>query len=70
MINQMVVSTEIEWVGYEHSRQVLQVQFLAGGVYQYDGVPEYVYEAFLEADSHGLFFAENVKGRYPFRRIS
>jgi hypothetical protein len=68
MVNQMVLSTEIEWIGYEEKRKMLQVEFIEGGIYQYDQVPRFVYEEFLKADSHGRFFEEHVKGKYPYRK--
>lgn len=69
MINQMVLSTEIEWIGYESKRSMLQVEFIAGGIYQYDNVPEGIYHEFLTADSHGRYFETQIKGRYSFRKI-
>ena len=69
MINQMVLSSEIEWVGYEQKRQMLQVEFIAGSVYQYEPVPETVFHNFLGAGSYGRFFETQVKGKYPFRKI-
>ena len=69
MINQMVLSSEIEWIGYEQKRSMLQVEFIAGGTYQYDNVPERIYKDFLGADSHGIFFESNIKGRYSYRKI-
>ncbi len=69
MINQMVLSTEIEWIGYEHKRSMLQVEFIAGSVYQYDNVPERIYENFLTAPSHGRFFETQIKGRYSYRKV-
>lgn len=69
MVNQMVLSTEIEWIGYEEKKNMLQVEFIAGGVYQYDGVPEEVYLDFLNSPSHGQFFETRIKGKYPYRRV-
>ena len=69
MINQMVLSTEIEWIGYERKKQMLQVEFIAGGIYQYDRVPETIYEAFLNAPSHGQYFDSRIKGQYAYRKI-
>lgn len=69
MINQMVLSREIEWIGYESKRRMLQVEFIAGGIYQYDNVPEGIYNEFLTADSHGRYFESQIKGRYSFRKI-
>lgn len=69
MINNMVLSSEIEWIGYEQKRQMLQVEFIAGGIYQYDRVPENLYHDFLSASSHGRFFEEKIKGQYTYRRV-
>ena len=69
MINQMVLSSEIEWIGYEHKNRMLQVEFIAGGVYQYDNVPTGIYEEFLASDSHGRFFENRIKGAYAYRKI-
>ena len=69
MVNQMVLSSEIEWIGYEHKRRMLQVEFLSGSIYQYDEVPETLYQSFLGAPSHGRFFENQIKGRFETRRV-
>ena len=69
MIKQMVDSSEIEWIGYDRKTQTLQVEFIVGGVYQYDHVPECVYQAFLAAPACNDFYEKQIKGQYPFRRI-
>lgn len=69
MVNQMVLSSEIEWIGYEQRNHMLQVEFIEGQTYQYQNVPETVYLNFLQADSHCNFLNEQIKGRYNFRRI-
>ena len=65
----MVLSTEIEWIGYEHKRNMLQVEFISGPVYQYDNVPEKIYESFLTAPSYGRFFEANIKGKFSCRKV-
>ena len=69
MVNNMVLSTEIEWIGYERKRSMLQVEFLTGSIYQYEAVPERVYESFLGASSHGKFFESYIKNNYNSRRV-
>lgn len=69
MINNMVLSCEIEWIGYEHKRNMLQVEFIVGAIYQYENVPETVYQEFLTAPSHGRFFESNIKNKYQVRKI-
>lgn len=69
MINNMVLSREIEWIGYEHKRSMLQVEFIVGSIYQYENVPETVYREFLTAPSYGRFFETNIKNKYQSRKI-
>ncbi len=69
MINQMVLSSEIEWIGYEQKKNMLQVEFIVGSVYQYEKVPEPIFHAFLDAPSHGRFFETQIKGQYPYRKV-
>jgi len=69
MVNQMVLSREIEWIGYDDRTSMLQVEFIAGGIYQYENVPYQVYQDFLSAPSHGCFHEERIKGKYPHRKI-
>ncbi|MFH1799375.1 MAG: KTSC domain-containing protein [Candidatus Omnitrophota bacterium] len=69
MINNMVLSREIEWIGYEHKRNMLQVEFIVGSIYQYENVPETVYREFLTAPSYGRFFESNIKNKYQVRKV-
>ena len=69
MVNQMVLSSEIEWIGYEKSTKMLQVEFIAGNVYQYANVPEAIYQEFLNVPSHGRYFETQIKGRFPYRKV-
>ena len=69
MINQMVISREIEWIGYDEDKKMLQVEFIAGPIYQYQDVPKMVYELFLKAPSHGQFFESQIKGKYAYRKV-
>jgi KTSC domain len=69
MINNMVLSREIEWIGYEHKRNMLQIEFIVGAIYQYENVPETVYQEFLTAPSYGRFFESNIKNKYQARKV-
>jgi hypothetical protein len=69
MINQMVLSTVIEWIGYEEKKNMLQVEFLSGDIYQYERVEKSVFQDFLNASSHGRFFEDHIKSRYYSRKI-
>jgi hypothetical protein len=64
-----VSSTNIASIGYDPSTQILEVEFLSGGIYQYFGVPDYIYESFLNAGSKGSFFHEQIRNVYAYVRI-
>lgn len=65
-----VRSSNIQSVGYDPEPRLLEVQFHSGGVYQYSGVPEAVYQSFMQAASKGSYFNEHIKERYPCRQVS
>ena len=60
-----VVSSNIQAVGFDPSRNILAVLFKSGGLWFYRGVPPEVYEGLLTAESVGKFFAYSVKPYYP-----
>lgn len=64
-----VSSSNIASVGYDEASSTLEIEFVGGGLYQYDDVSKEVYEEFLNADSKGKFFAQNIKGSYRYRKI-
>jgi hypothetical protein len=63
-----VASSNIASVGYDREQKVLGVRFSSGATYLYTGVPEEVHADFMDAASLGSFFADNIKGVYPFSR--
>ncbi len=65
-----VVSSAIVRIRYQPQGHSLLVTFVSGKTYAYEGVPEQVYDAFLAAPSHGVFFNENIRDRYPYRLVS
>jgi hypothetical protein len=69
MIRQRVNSSTIRSVGFDSARSVLEVEFVRGGVYEYVGVPEFLYRGFLMARSKGGFFNDKIQGRYEQRQV-
>jgi len=70
MIRQSVSSTDLSSIGYDLESKTLEIEFKSGGIYQYFNVPEYVYEALLNASSHGKYFNQNIKEQYQCSKIS
>ena len=65
-----VESSNISRVGYDSSASELYVEFKSGGRYVYEKVPETVFQAMLGAPSAGRFLHQQIKSRYPYRRLA
>jgi len=64
-----VTSSNLAAVGYDYDNAVLRIQFLNGGVYDYQGVSSDVYEGLLAAGSKGQFFDQFIKkAGYPYSK--
>ncbi len=64
-----VSSTNVASIGYDVDTQVLEVEFVNGGVYQYMNVPQEAFDEFQSASSKGTYLAQNIKNRYPYTRV-
>lgn len=64
-----VTSSTIAAIGYDEANQVLRVEFIHGGVYEYFDVPRAEYDSFIGAASHGQYLASQIKGRYRYARV-
>lgn len=68
MERQPVSSSNISSIGYDQNTNVLEIEFIAGTIYQYFDVPEYVWRGLMEAASHGSFFTQHIKNVYSYTR--
>ncbi len=59
-----VRSSNIRSIGYEVETRTLEVEFHSGGVYQYSGVPETVFQGFMRSASKGSFFHDHIQDQY------
>lgn len=48
----------------------LTVEFLSDAIYEYYRVPYYVAKMFTKAPSYGRFLWKNIRGVYPYQRVS
>ena len=64
-----VKSSTLATVAYGEDRELLQLGFCSGAVYQYFGVPAAVHQALLGAPPKGRYFNHAIRGRFPFRLI-
>ncbi|WP_309740536.1 MULTISPECIES: KTSC domain-containing protein [unclassified Chamaesiphon] len=62
-------STMAAQVGYDYDREILQIEFNSGAVYQYSAVEPEVWEDLQETDSIGSFYNREIKGYYPSVKV-
>jgi len=61
---QQLESSNLKRCSYDIETEVLQIQFVSGKVYTYQGVPASVFNGLLEAPSAGQYFNQNIKNIY------
>lgn len=67
---QMVVSSNIEAIGYDAESQQLHVRFSKNGAtYVYHGVEEWVYSEFMGAESKGQYLNTNIRNTYQHSQL-
>jgi hypothetical protein len=62
-----VKSSNIKAIGYDGT--TLRIEFKGGGFYDYQDVPEVVFESLMESDSKGGFFHKEIKDNYKFNKV-
>jgi hypothetical protein len=55
---------------YDEPKKRLRVFFVSGIAYDYLNVPGDLYEQFRNAFSKGKFLNEQIKGKYPFKKVT
>jgi len=65
-----VESSNLSSVGYNSESAVLEIEFKSGGIYQYSGVPQDVYDGLINAASKGKYFHRYIKNSgYPYSKV-
>ncbi len=70
MVRQEIVSRSLRSAGYNPQTRVLEIEFQDGDVYEYQGVPDRVYNELVSAESKGGYFNQAIKDHYNFRKIN
>ena len=64
------MSSAIRHIHYKPADEELSIWFgPEGRRYKYFGVPEFLYEAFRDAESRGQFFNQSIRGRFECRKV-
>ncbi|MEZ5007967.1 MAG: KTSC domain-containing protein [Chitinophagales bacterium] len=69
MKRKAITSTELAAVGYDNDKEILEVEFKNGAVYQFQEVPEYEYSAMLKAPLPAKYFNTYIRNDYEFKRL-
>jgi hypothetical protein len=64
-----VSSSNVASIGYDCDSQTLEVEFLAGGVYQYMNVPAETHTELMESSSKGAYINRFVKTMFVAVRV-
>lgn len=64
-----VVSSSLKSVGYDVDKEILEIEFIYGAVYQYLKVPEQVYKDLMHAPSKGRFYLAEIKDKFAYQKI-
>lgn len=70
LVKHVVDSTNLEWISYDEDEEKLYVQFRSGGLYEYDNVPQKVFDGLLKAGSKGRYHAVKIKWQYPYKKLN
>ncbi len=66
----LVKSSSLASVGYDPERQILEVEFRHGGVYEYLDVPVSAHLRLVGAKSIGRHFVAEVRNQFRHRKVS
>ena len=69
MERENVSSSNITSIGYDVENEILEVEFKGSIVYQYLDVLGDVYEKLMCAPSIGVYFSENIRKNYDFKKL-
>lgn len=57
-------SSALKAAGWDEEDGTFSILFSSGKVYDYEDVPEKIWNDFRAADSQGRYYAKNIKGVY------
>ena len=64
-----VDSSMLASVGYDEKKQILEVEFNHGGIYEYYEVEKEIYDDLMNSDSLGRYFINHIKGDYDYGKV-
>ncbi|WP_396336445.1 KTSC domain-containing protein [Fischerella sp. JS2] len=59
-------SSMVNAIGYDGDKNILQIEFHNGAVYQYSDIDQDTWQDLHQANSIGKYFNKNVRGEYQY----
>ncbi len=56
-------------VGYNAGKEILEIEFDSGAIYQYIGVGKEVKEGLMSAESKGRYFNNEIRDNYEYIQL-
>lgn len=69
MEREIVKSSNIASIGYDEEKEILEIEFNSGGIYQYLEVPDSVHKDLMGAASVGKYFNQNIQPNYKTKQL-
>jgi hypothetical protein len=63
-------STSVASAGYDAATRVLEIEFSSGRTYQFDGVPQGVFDWLVRTPGKGSYVSRMINDRYPYRDVT
>ena len=63
-------SSVVSAIKYDAKTATLRVIYVSGMVYDYKEVPQEIYTEMKTSKSKGIYLNHNIKGHYPFEKIT
>jgi len=64
-----VKSSTISKIGYDPDNNILLIAFNSGSIYEFQSIPEEIYQELMQSPSIGKFFSKNIRTRYVYKKI-
>lgn len=59
-----VNSSAIDAIGYDSKTQQMKIKFKDSGTYTFCGVPQSIFDNFLDANSKGQYYHKYIRDKY------
>lgn len=69
MKRKSIESSYLLSVGYDEANNILEIEFHDGLVLPYYNVPQEEYRGLILAESHGKYYINFIRGKYPHQPI-